>query len=178
MKNPRLLLIAALTCAALTACGGDDMNGVQTGSNGAGETPSTVPPTSGPSQPSQPSQPDQPDQPGQPDQPDQPDQPAPPKRTDMALTQFVNPLIGTQVNADSGYAGNVSPGAMVPFGMVNFGPNTPRYDFNGSGGYLSSGGSGGTIDFFSVTHLSGVGCPGQGAVAMLPTGAPDRKSVV
>ncbi|RQT29573.1 glycoside hydrolase domain-containing protein [Burkholderia contaminans] len=153
MKNPRLLLVAALTCAALAACGGDDMTGVKTASNGAGDTPSTVPPTSGPSQPSQ------------------PDQPAPPKRTDMALTQFVNPLIGTQVNADSGYAGNVSPGAMVPFGMVNFGPNTPRYDFNGSGGYLSSGGSGGTIDFFSVTHLSGVGCPGQGAVAMLPTDA-------
>ena len=62
-------------------------------------------------------------------------------------------------------------GAMVPFGMVNFGPNTPRYNFNGSGGYLSTGGSGGTIDFFSVTHLSGVGCPGQGTVAMLPTDA-------
>ena len=60
---------------------------------------------------------------------------------------------------------------MVPFGMVNFGPNTPRYNFNGSGGYLSTGGSGGTIDFFSVTHLSGVGCPGQGTVAMLPTDA-------
>ena len=141
MKNPRLLLVAALACAALAACGGDDVNSVQTASNGAGDTPSTVPPT-GPSQPSR------------------PDQPAPPKRTDMALTQFVNPLIGTQVNADSGYAGNVS-GAMVPFGMVNFGPNTPRYNFNGSGGYLSTGGSGGTIDFFSVTHLSGVGCPGR-----------------
>ncbi|MCM3060996.1 hypothetical protein M3553_23020, partial [Bacillus subtilis] len=90
-------------------------------------------------------------------------------RTNMQLTQFVNPLIGTQVNGDSGYAGNVNPGATVPFGMVDFGPNTPRYNFNGSGGYLSSGGSTGTIDFFSVTHLSGVGCPGQGAVAMLPT---------
>ncbi|KUY69533.1 GH92 family glycosyl hydrolase [Burkholderia cepacia] len=151
MKNTRLLLVAALTCAALAACGGDDVNSVQTASNGAGDTPSAVPPSSDPSRPSQ------------------PDQPAPPKRTNMQLTQFVNPLIGTQVNADSGYAGNVNPGATVPFGMVTFGPNTPRYNFNGSGGYLSSGGSSGTIHFFSVTHLSGVGCPGQGTVAMLPT---------
>ena len=88
MKNPRLLLVAALACAALAACGGDDVNSVQTASNGAGDTPSTVPPTAG-----------------------RRNLPAgsagPPKRTDMALTQFVNPLIGTQVNADSGYAGNV-----------------------------------------------------------------------
>ncbi|AMU11147.1 alpha-mannosidase [Burkholderia cenocepacia] len=155
MKNPRLLIVAALTCAALAACGGDDVNGTSTAGNGGTDGPST----SGPSQPGQP---------GQPAQPGQPSTPTP-TRTNMQLTQFVNPLIGTQVNGDSGYAGNVNPGATVPFGMVDFGPNTPRYNFNGSGGYLSSGGSTGTIDFFSVTHLSGVGCPGQGAVAMLPT---------
>ncbi|WP_323120236.1 glycoside hydrolase domain-containing protein [Burkholderia alba] len=73
------------------------------------------------------------------------------------------------MSSDSGYAGNVNPGAMVPFGMVNFGPNTPRSDFNGSGGYLSSGSTGGQLDFFSMRHLNGVGCPGQGAVAMLPS---------
>ena len=57
MRHPRLLLVAALTCAALAACGGDDVNSVQTASNGAGDTPSTVPPTSEPSRPSQPDQP-------------------------------------------------------------------------------------------------------------------------
>ncbi|WP_107311534.1 GH92 family glycosyl hydrolase [Burkholderia metallica] len=156
MKNPRLLIVAALACAALAACGGDDVNGssgaspsTSTGQTGGGGSPAGN--TGGGST-----------------SPTPPVNPTP--RPTMQLTQFVNPLIGTQVNADSGYAGNVNPGATVPFGMVNFGPNTPRYDFNGSGGYLSSSGaSSGTIDFFSVTHLSGVGCPGQGAVAMLPS---------
>ncbi|WP_244133004.1 GH92 family glycosyl hydrolase [Burkholderia metallica] len=156
MKNPRLLIVAALACAALAACGGDDVNGssgaspsTSTGQTGGGGSPAGN--TGGGST-----------------SPTPPVNPTP--RPTMQLTQFVNPLIGTQVNADSGYAGNVNPGATVPFGMVNFGPNTPRYDFNGSGGYLSSrGASSGTIDFFSVTHLSGVGCPGQGAVAMLPS---------
>ncbi|AOJ33719.1 GH92 family glycosyl hydrolase [Burkholderia metallica] len=156
MKNPRLLIVAALACAALAACGGDDVNGssgaspsTSTGQTGGGGSPAGN--TGGGST-----------------SPTPPVDPTP--RPTMQLTQFVNPLIGTQVNSDSGYAGNVNPGATVPFGMVNFGPNTPRYDFNGSGGYLSSrGASSGTIDFFSVTHLSGVGCPGQGAVAMLPS---------
>ncbi|MCA8000320.1 GH92 family glycosyl hydrolase [Burkholderia metallica] len=156
MKNPRLLIVAALACAALAACGGDDVNGssgtspsASTGQTGGGGSPAAN--TGGGST-----------------SPTPPVEPTP--RPTMQLTQFVNPLIGTQVNSDSGYAGNVNPGATVPFGMVNFGPNTPRYDFNGSGGYLSSrGASSGTIDFFSVTHLSGVGCPGQGAVAMLPS---------
>ncbi|WP_279613387.1 hypothetical protein [Burkholderia sp. BCC0405] len=39
-----------------------------------------------------------------------------------------------RTNADAGCASNVSLGAMAPFGSVNAGPNTPRYDFNGSGG--------------------------------------------
>ncbi|WP_175969111.1 hypothetical protein [Burkholderia sp. BCC0322] len=60
-----------------------------------------------------------------------------------------------RINADAGCAGNVSLGAMAPFGRLNVGPNTPRYDFNGSGGYLSSGGTGGAIDCFSVTLNNG-----------------------
>lgn len=93
----------------------------------------------------------------------------PSSRTAMALTQYVDPLIGTAVPEESGYAGNVSPGAQMPFGMVSFGPNTPRQNFNGSGGYLSDTSStSGRIDFFSTKHLSGVGCPGEGVVAMLP----------
>ncbi|MFD6175814.1 MULTISPECIES: glycoside hydrolase domain-containing protein [unclassified Isoptericola] len=90
-------------------------------------------------------------------------------RDQLALTQFVDPRIGTAVNSASGYAGNVNAGAQVPFGAVTFGPDMPRKDFNGSGGYLiGANATSGNINFFSMTHLSGVGCPGQGAVAMMP----------
>ncbi|KVE32542.1 GH92 family glycosyl hydrolase [Burkholderia sp. TSV86] len=155
MKHFRSSIVAALIGAALAACGGDDT--VTGGPSVAG----IMSPVSASTESSTATIYRQ--------------QPAKPGRVDLALTQFVNPLIGTAVSGDSGYAGNVNPGAKVPFGMVNFGPNTPRQDFNGSGGYLSAVSSpNGTIDFFSMTHLSGVGCPGQGTVAMLPNdnGAP------
>ncbi|GAA1722382.1 hypothetical protein GCM10009809_17550 [Isoptericola hypogeus] len=100
----------------------------------------------------------------------------PPHHRDvLELTQYVDPRIGTSVNPASGYAGNVNAGAQVPFGAVTFGPDMPRRDFNGSGGYLiGADATSGSINFFSLTHLSGVGCPGQGAVAMMPraTAAP------
>ena len=88
---------------------------------------------------------------------------------EMALTQYVNPLIGTSVPTSSGYQGNIAPGAQVPFGMVNFGPDMPRSDYNGSGGYkLALGATSGSINFFSLTHLNGPGCPGGGVVGMMP----------
>lgn len=92
-------------------------------------------------------------------------------RVDMTgLTRFVNPFIGTAPTDTGliGVAGNLNPGAQAPFGMVNFGPDTPGNSAPtspGSGGYLYSDS---TIDFFSLTHLNGVGCRGQGAVAMVP----------
>jgi len=87
----------------------------------------------------------------------------------MALTQYVDPLIGTSVPTSSGYQGNVAPGAQVPFGMVNFGPDMPRSDYNGSGGYkLALNATSGSINFFSLTHLNGPGCPGGGVVGMMP----------
>jgi len=99
---------------------------------------------------------------------------APPgKRTELALTQYVNPFIGTAVAPTSGYAGNVNPGAKAPFGMVNFGPDMPRTNFNGSGGYLTgANATSGRFNFFSLTHLNGVGCPGQGTVGMMPASTP------
>lgn len=97
----------------------------------------------------------------------------PHKRPTLELTQFVNPLIGTAVNSTSGYAGNINPGAKVPFGMVTFGPDMPRTNFNGSGGGLvGENAAKGQINFFSLTHLNGVGCPGQGAVGMRPGSTP------
>src|ERR1051326_3525946 len=59
----------------------------------------------------------------------------------------VNPFIGTSNSADD------FPGADVPFGMVQWSPDTPSrpdgggYEFNDS-----------SITGFSLTHLSGPGC--------------------
>ncbi|GAB3069222.1 hypothetical protein GCM10027053_36680 [Intrasporangium mesophilum] len=98
----------------------------------------------------------------------------PPQHRDvLPLTQYVNPFIGTAVAATSGYAGNDNPGAKVPFGFTNFGPDMPRTNFNGSGGYLNPPtATTGRINFFSLTHLNGVGCPGQGTVGMMPASTP------
>ncbi|TXR49933.1 glycoside hydrolase family 92 protein [Phyllobacterium endophyticum] len=90
----------------------------------------------------------------------------------MALTQFVDPFIGTAISETLGggqkHAGNVNPGAQTPFGMVSFGPDTKGSGKGweeGSGGYYYPDT---TIQDFSMTHLNGPGCRGQGAVAMLP----------
>jgi len=90
-------------------------------------------------------------------------------RTDMPLTQFVNPFIGTtKSDSESGHSGNVNPGAQTPFGMVSFGPDTrgSGNDYGeGSGGYYYDDAA---IQYFSMTHLNGPGCRSQGAVAILP----------
>lgn len=97
----------------------------------------------------------------------------PQHRPVLPLTQYVDPFIGTAVSPTSGYAGNDNPGAKVPFGFTDFGPDMPRTNFNGSGGYLNPpGATTGRINFFSLTHLNGVGCPGQGAVGMMPASTP------
>src|SRR5262245_9854063 len=96
-----------------------------------------------------------------------------PGHSELSLTQYVNPFIGTAVSSTSGYAGNVNPGAQVPFGMVDFGPDMPRTNFNGSGGYLTkANATSGRLNFFSLTHLNGPGCPGQGVVGMMPASTP------
>ncbi|MGC5166209.1 glycoside hydrolase domain-containing protein [Luteimicrobium sp. DT211] len=101
----------------------------------------------------------------------------PGKGSELQLTQFVNPFIGTAVSSTSGYAGNVNPGAQVPFGMVDFGPDMPRTNFNGSGGYLTAANAtSGKVNFFSLTHLNGPGCPGQGVVGMMPASTPQAVS--
>jgi putative alpha-1,2-mannosidase len=86
-------------------------------------------------------------------------------RSDVALTQFVNPFIGT-ANSNSGFSGNLNPGAQLPFGGVLFSPSMAHSGtYNGSGGYIYSST---TIPYFVMTHLNGPGCTNQGAVAMLP----------
>ncbi len=72
------------------------------------------------------------------------------------LTQYVNPLTGTQPISQTfstkPVGGNTFPGADVPFGMVQFSPDTSS---NPVGGYSYNDSS---IQGFSLTHLSGAGC--------------------
>ena len=75
----------------------------------------------------------------------------------------VNPLIG------SSNGGNTFPGAMLPFGMLAWSPETTRGKHNRTaapGGYLHSATR---IRGFSLTHLSGTGCAGaSGDVPFMP----------
>lgn len=74
---------------------------------------------------------------------------------DGRLTDLVNPFIGTQNE------GNTFPGAAVPFGMVQFSPDTGHstgYDYTQH-----------RIRGFSLVHLSGVGCAIGGDLPVLPT---------
>jgi predicted alpha-1,2-mannosidase len=69
---------------------------------------------------------------------------------------LVNPLVGTT------NAGDVFPGAVRPFGMVAFSPDSARGDQTRSanpGGYDYNASA---IRGFSLTHISGAGCAGAG----------------
>jgi predicted alpha-1,2-mannosidase len=68
--------------------------------------------------------------------------------------ESVDPMIGT----DGG--GNTFPGATVPFGMVQWSPDTNRDAW-----YVHSEKK---IYGFSLTHISGAGCPLYGDFAVLP----------
>ncbi|MFD6925315.1 GH92 family glycosyl hydrolase [Streptomyces sp. NPDC059944] len=74
---------------------------------------------------------------------------------DGQLTDLVNPFIGTENE------GNTYPGAAVPFGMVQFSPDTGH-----NTGYDHSQNH---IRGFSLVHLSGVGCGLGGDLPVLPT---------
>ncbi|MCQ4079430.1 lectin [Streptomyces sp. RB6PN25] len=71
---------------------------------------------------------------------------------------LVNPFIGTSNGA------NDFPGADVPFGMVQWSPDTPSSPDGGGYAYIDS-----SITGFSLTHLSGPGCRAAGDVPILPT---------
>ncbi len=73
------------------------------------------------------------------------------------LAALVNPFIGTAAG------GNIVPGAMAPFGMVELSPDMPN-GFYVYGDNYSSG--------FSITHLSGCGCYNYGDVFFTATTGP------
>ncbi len=71
---------------------------------------------------------------------------------------LVNPFIGTSNAADD------FPGADVPFGMVQWSPDTPSRPDGGGYEYNDSSTTG-----FSLTHIAGPGCGAAGDIPILPT---------
>jgi predicted alpha-1,2-mannosidase len=80
-----------------------------------------------------------------------------------APTLLVNTFIGTSGTPQGGPI-DTFPGADVPFGMVQWSPDTGTEDAGGGYDYGDRSTSG-----FSLTHLSGPGCNVFGDFAILPT---------
>ena len=90
----------------------------------------------------------------------------------MTYSSYVSTKIGTigDMTATSVHGGGKThPGAICPFGMVQFGPDTFEGGDNGSGySYHHT-----TIDGFSINHMSGVGWYGDlGNFQVMPTTGP------
>src|SRR5690349_5735472 len=79
--------------------------------------------------------------------------------TDVALTRYVDPYIGT------GFHGHVFLGANVPFGAVQLGPVNISEGWDWCSGYHYSDS---TIMGFSHTHLSGTGIGDLGDISFMP----------
>ncbi|HEX8351566.1 MAG TPA: GH92 family glycosyl hydrolase [Pyrinomonadaceae bacterium] len=100
----------------------------------------------------------------------QPGAPAKPA-TVPDLAAFVNPFVGTGNSPLPDYlggnaSGNTFPGATLPFGMVQFSPDSERgFGPNDRGSYVYQDTA---IRGFSLTHLSGPGCPIFGDVPIMP----------
>src|SRR5579875_170260 len=77
---------------------------------------------------------------------------------------LVDPFVGT--GSGGAVVGQVDtfPGADVPFGMLQWSPDTPSRPAGGGYNYADS-----DITGFSLTHLSGPGCAIAGDIPVLPT---------
>src|SRR3954471_22597549 len=96
------------------------------------------------------------------------------------FTPLVDPFVGTAQGAPNfgtgGGAGNTFPGAVVPFGMVQFSPDTSPSEDNSAGGYTYGDRR---IKGFGLTHFSGAGCGILQDLPLMPTVAPiDRSPAV
>ncbi|MBR1851519.1 MAG: GH92 family glycosyl hydrolase [Bacteroidales bacterium] len=79
--------------------------------------------------------------------------------TKKTLTTYVDPLIGTDGH------GHTTPAAIVPFGMIQPGPDTRLSGWDGCSGYHYSDD---TIYGFSHTHLSGTGVEDYCDLLLMP----------
>jgi predicted alpha-1,2-mannosidase len=84
------------------------------------------------------------------------------------LAAHVRPFAGTRPGPGTFGGGHNFPGATVPFGMVQWGPDTTPSAPH-SGGYDHRDNH---ISGFSLTHLSGAGCALYGDFPFLPTTEP------
>ena len=75
------------------------------------------------------------------------------------LTDYVNPFVGTDLH------GHTYPGAVVPFGMIQPGPDTRLEGWDGCSCYHYSDD---TLYGFSHTHLSGTGVEDYGDILLMP----------
>src|SRR2546425_3764617 len=95
------------------------------------------------------------------------------------LAAYVNPFNGTRAGAPNfgtgGGAGNTFPGPVVPFGMIQWGPDTSPGSGNAGGGYAYDDAR---LGGFGVRRLSGAGCANEGDVPFMPTTAPVAGSPV
>ena len=78
---------------------------------------------------------------------------------------LVHPLDGTGTGPVSPGTVGEFPGADVPFGMIQWSPDTSPNAVQSGGGYAYADS---TINGFSLTHLSGTGCPSYQDVPILP----------
>ncbi|HEX7654234.1 MAG TPA: GH92 family glycosyl hydrolase, partial [Verrucomicrobiae bacterium] len=75
------------------------------------------------------------------------------------LSDFVCPFVGAKGE------GNTFPGPSAPFGMIQISPDTDTTNWDTDGGYEYNDP---TIQGFSLTHLSGTGCPDLGDFLFMP----------
>jgi predicted alpha-1,2-mannosidase len=75
------------------------------------------------------------------------------------LSDYVCPFVGAQGE------GNTFPGPSAPFGMVQISPDTDTTNWDTDSGYEYTDP---TIQGFSLTHLSGTGCPDLGDFLFVP----------
>lgn len=85
---------------------------------------------------------------------------------EQGLSRFVNPLVGTDGH------GHTYPGAIVPFGQIQPGPDTRLSGWDGCSGYHYSDD---TLYGFSHTHLNGTGCEDYGDILLMPVAAEGRE---
>ena len=79
---------------------------------------------------------------------------------------LVNPINGTGAGAVNPGAIGEFPGADLPFGMLQWSPDTQPNTAASGGGYSYDDSQ---ISGYSLTHLSGTGCASYGDVPILPT---------
>ncbi|MBV8859130.1 MAG: GH92 family glycosyl hydrolase [Acidobacteria bacterium] len=93
--------------------------------------------------------------------------------------RYVDPFVGTANSPLPDYlggnsSGNTFPGATLPFGMVQFSPDTENgFGPEDRGSYVRRDTA---IRGFSLTHLSGPGCPVFGDVPLMPFAGRVEKS--